>query len=328
MNGVCYNPVRKGANEDNGLITLNPTPEDLVIIEKDFKMMQEAGFNTIRTYRPIIDYRVLSLISKYQLRTIVPLFANYERDKNLNLLLKTVEILKNEPSTLMWEIGNEWNLNHFYTHDFKDTTSSDTLPLKSEKELTNNQCIRIIKHIAKLVRKRDINHPISSVLINSKSIINPTEENGCEFLECIDIYGINVYDWLSFGDRFSQWKEMSQKPFYIGEFGADCYNQNNKEYDPLSQQIADKSVVTEILNNLSAKDPDNILIGGCIFEWTDEWWKDPWGFLDTHDTGGYDAGKYGPYPDHFFTEEWWGLVDIERNTREAYYTIQSLFKGE
>ncbi len=49
MNGVCYNPVRKGANEDNGLITLNPTPEDLVIIEKDFKMMQEAGFNTIRT---------------------------------------------------------------------------------------------------------------------------------------------------------------------------------------------------------------------------------------------------------------------------------------
>ena len=46
MKGVCYSPVKKRMMYLDGLITLNPTSDDLVTIEKDFQMMQQAGINT------------------------------------------------------------------------------------------------------------------------------------------------------------------------------------------------------------------------------------------------------------------------------------------
>ena len=61
MKGICYSPVRKGATYPEGLITNNPTDDDLAVIEKDFQMMHAAGINTIRTYQPLLDPRILDL---------------------------------------------------------------------------------------------------------------------------------------------------------------------------------------------------------------------------------------------------------------------------
>ena len=53
------------------------------------------------------------------------------------------------------------------------------------------------------------------------------------------------------------------------------------------------------------------------FSFGDEWWK-------------YNGSAYvqdaesswsnGAYPDPNMNEEWWGIVDIYRNPRQAYYT--------
>ncbi|MFZ4115165.1 MAG: hypothetical protein ACOYK6_00405 [Chthoniobacterales bacterium] len=340
MQGICYNPVRKGETEQSGLITINPTKEDLLTIEKDFKMMREAGFNTIRTYRPILHRQVLDLLSKYQLKTIVPVYSHYLRDTETDLI-QVIEMLKDEPSTLLWEIGNEWNLNHFYTHDSTEWILNHLChPVSDEvkknilsyslvsKELSNLEGMQIIEHVASLIREKDRLHPISTNILDPKRISDAIENHDYYFLsDSIDLYGINVYDGLSFGSRFDFWKQLSSKPCYIGEFGADAWNQDINDYDPDSQKQADLALLEEIMNNLSARDPNNILVGGCIFEWNDEWWKDRTGSADKHDTNGVRPDEGGPFPDHSFTEEWWGIVDIERNPRPVYDAIKKLYHG-
>ena len=339
MKGVCYNPVRKGETEENGLIIASPKAEDLCTIEQDFKMMREAGINTIRTYTPILDRQILNLLSKYKLKTIVPVFSHYPRDNAVETAL-IINALKNEPSTLIWEIGNEWDLNHFYTHDSTKwrlahlchPTSDEVIinrilsSAPVSQELSSQEEMDIIRNLVSVIKEQDNNHPISTNILDPNRTISapePTDYNALSDL--VDLYGINVYDWLSFGTRFSLWTQLSSKPYYIGEFGADSWNQNNNSYDPSSQDEADKDLLGEVMSNLSAKNQNNILIGGCVFEWNDEWWKDPTGSPDTHDTNGFRPDSGGPFPDHCFTEEWWGIVDIERNPRPSYYAIKKLY---
>lgn len=339
MKGVCYNPVRKGEAEENGSLIANPKSEDLCVIEKDFKMMREAGINTIRTYTPILDRQILNLLSKYKLKTIVPVFSHYPRDTVVETAL-IINALKNEPSTLIWEIGNEWDLNHFYTHDSTKwrlahlchPTSDEAIINKIlsgapvSQELSGQEEMDIIRNLVLVIKEQDNNHPISTNILDPNRIVsnpNPTDYNTLSDL--VDLYGINVYDWLSFGARFAFWAQLSSKPYYVGEFGADSWNQNSNSYDPSSQKEADKALLGEITSNLSATNQNNILVGGCIFEWNDEWWKDPTGSPYTHDTNGFRLDEGGPFPDHSFTEEWWGIVDIERNPRSAYFAIKSLY---
>ena len=76
------------------------------------------------------------------------------------------------------------------------------------------------------------------------------------------------------------------------------------------------------MNNLSAINSSNILVGGCLFEWCDEWWKS--GFPLDHDTTGLTLAT-GPYPGNCYINEWFGILDIDHNPRAAYDAIKSVF---
>jgi hypothetical protein len=71
-----------------------------------------------------------------------------------------------------------------------------------------------------------------------------------------------------------------------------------------------------------AKAKTNVCVGGCPFEWNDEWWKS--GAPAAHDNAGFANG--GVYSDGFANEEWWGIVTATRRPRPAYATLQTLYQ--
>ncbi len=317
MKGICYNPIAKGKNHPEGLIFLKPTRSDLIRIDHDFKLMSDAGINTIRTYEPMVEPRVLSLLLKYHLRTIVPICATY--NKGLYAFSSAITTLKNHPSTLLWEIGNEWNIDFFYTKLPGEDTSNKVV-------LSNEQCIAFVKNIAAFIRTQDTSHPISTSL-GDAPVTKQYRAEIKELSKYVDLFGATIYDGLGFGDRFADWKKLSNKPLYIGECGADSFNNLTSSYDPKSQAFADASIIKEAFKNLSAKNPHHVLVGLCMFEWCDEWWKckEPKESLRTHTTTGYSGFGGGPYPDQYFNEEWFGIFDIDRHPRPAYRAIKQLY---
>ncbi len=300
MKAVCYNPVAKGRRHPDGLIFIKPTATGLEQLETDFRLMKEAGINTIRTYEPITDKKVLDLVEKYELYMIVPAF-NYS-ETSLRRVVSTVETLKTNPRVILWEIGNEWNYNAFY----------------SNPRLDDKTTIQLIRSAYSVIRTLDKSKPIATVHgeLPSAKLLGELPE--------IDIWGINVYSGITFGKRFEEWKKLSSKAMYLGEFGADAFNANIKEVDEASQAKATAALLKEIQANLSANDPEAALVGASIYEWNDEWWKDETGKPETQETGGVAPGG-GPYPDATFNEEWWGIVDMDRKTRPAYDELKAIW---
>ena len=320
MKGICYSPVPKNCTQDQSLL-IKPvlTDDDLALITQDFQMMQAAGVNTIRTYKAILNPQILALLDQYHLRTIVPIADAYTDCTSDPLLVSTiVNTLKNESSTLLWEIGNEWNYNRFYT-----ATSANPLNF--------SQCADFINSVITQVRAIDTTHPIST---NFGEI--PTTEDGglWSYLKNLDLdlYGTNLYpNGLNpqlnhpFSDRFKQWCLLSGKPLYLGEFGANAFPGISE--DDYQQATTIKSLLKQVFGNLSAKHGYNALVGGCVFEWSDEWWKDTASTPDVHYNDSETLLKAPNEDTSSLNQEWWGIVDIDRIPRPSYNIVKNFYTG-
>jgi hypothetical protein len=293
LKGVCWNPVRKGENHPAGL-------DFAGAVAGDAALMAAIGVNVVRTYEPITSTGVLDALYAagiYVLNSVYP----YGGDP-VSVVTGRVDMVKDHPAILGWVLGNEWNYNGLYV----DLSHADSLARLNEA--------------AALVRAADTSHPIVSVYGEV-----PSEET-LDAMPEIDIWGINAYRGISFGDLFSVWAARSEKPMFLSEYGADAYNANEDAYDPESQAMATAALTQELVDHAVAFGTDGVTLGGTLFEWSDEWWKDQGGSLDAQDVGGIAPGG-GPYPDMTFNEEWWGIVDIDREPRAAYDALGAVFAG-
>lgn len=303
MKGVCYSPVAKGKELSQGPLFANPNANDLKAIEKDFQMMKDAGINTIRTYNVIENDKVLSLLNKYGIFVIVPVISGFDMPEAE--VKRIVNKLKNHRSSLIWQVGNEWNYNQLYKNDGN-----------------NRAALNTVRKAGQWIKSVDKTIPMAT------NYGHQIDESLYKDLPDFDIWGLNIYEGKTFAQAFSKYMKISKKPLYIGEFGADAYNAITKRYDPESQAIATEALLKELDSNLSAVNKDNAAIGGTIFEWNDEWWKDknsPGHSASKQDVGGIAPGG-GPYPDLTFNEEWWGIVDIDRKPRPAYEKLKAQWK--
>ena len=138
----------------------------------------------------------------------------------------------------------------------------------------------------------------------------------------IDIWGLNVYRWDQPQSVFKEWQTVSDKPVYLSEAGADSYMKISKAgfkqgENQRAQAVANAKIIDAVL------DRSDVASGIFIFSFTDGLWKA--GNPDQQDIGGWAPNSSGVPYDGAPNEEYWGIVDINRNKKETFEVIKERF---
>ncbi len=270
IRGVNWNPVPKGGEHPANL-------DYAGFADQDIALMKTAGINVVRTYERLENRAVLDKLEDAGIYVFSTVYGWWQDAPSV--VTARVNAVKDHPAILAWVLGNEWNYNHLY--------ANDSLSLEETRDQINEA--------AELIRAADDAHPISTIYGELGGI-----EAQIAAMPNIDLWGVNAYRGISFGDLFTQFAAASTKPMYLGEYGADAYDsRNGGKVDVDAQGVATKALTEEIIDNYAAPSGGTTL-GGFVFEWADEWWKG--GNPAAHDTGGTAPGG-GPYPDQTFNEE-------------------------
>jgi hypothetical protein len=290
IRGVCWSPVPRGSAWP---------PDYARFVDRDAEMMAAAGITHVRTYGPILDRTVLDRLHARGIAVLMTVYS-WGGDPESVATERARQVI-DHPAIAMWLVGNEWNYNGYYTG----------LPF--------GEAVARTERVAAALKALDPSRPVATIYGEL-----PSPET-LAAIPSVDLWGINAYRGIGFGDLFARWAALSNKPMFMGEYGADAWDARDGGRPNLEAQADATRVLTEaILASSTARHADGVVLGGTIFEWNDEWWKDGAGSVDVHDVGGVAPGG-GPHPDATFNEEWWGIVDIERRPRPAYTALQAIY---
>ncbi|WP_298342987.1 cellulase family glycosylhydrolase [uncultured Algibacter sp.] len=186
---------------------------DASIIAKDFKIIRDAGLNSIRIFVPYEDFgkanvkakkldklkQILDLAEAQNLKVVITLFDFYGDYSVLNWTLnqhhaKTiVKAVKDYPALLAWDIKNEPNL------DFKSRTKA--------------LVVAWLDNMIALVKSTDTTHPVTIGWSNAESATILKDK--------LDVISFHYYEDLNdLEDTYKSLKlEITNKPLAITEFG-------------------------------------------------------------------------------------------------------------
>jgi hypothetical protein len=264
--------------------------------------MKEAGINTIRVYEPIDDLAVLDKINEAGIKIIIGFGYNQNGFYDIlsGTILNYIQTYKDHKAILFWELGNEYNYH----------------PEWFENNIEN--WYAALNKTAEQIHKIDSKHPVSSAhgeLPDTLALTSATH---------IDIWGMNVYRWDNPEGIFKEWQSISSKPMYLSEAGADSYmTKENIEYNIGENEKAQADAIANILED-TFKNKD-ICSGVTLYEFVDEWWKA--GNNNQLDPGGWAPNSSGVPYDGTPNEEYWGILDINRNKKQAFEVVKSFFKN-
>jgi len=289
ITGICYHPVPKGSDK-----------RDFSSLSQDLNLMIEAGINTIRVYEPITELSVLDQIHEAGLKVIIGF--GYHQDGKYDILSGTfidyVNTFKNHEAILMWELGNEYN---YHPEWFKGD-------MKNWYTAMNNA--------AKLIHEHDPSHPVTTAHGELPDAL------ALSMCPNIDVWGMNVYRWDNPEEIFSKWAAVSNKPMYLSEAGADSYMTIEKNgYEKGSNELSQADATAKILDATFRN--QQICSGVTLFAFVDELWKA--GNNDVLDTGGWAPNSSGVPYDGAPNEEYWGIVDIDRNKKKAFQVVKEKY---
>jgi len=289
IRGICYHPVPKGSDQrsfDN--------------LKEDLALMKEAGINTIRVYEPITELSVLDKIHESGLKVIIGFGYNQggENDILSGTFIDYVNTFKNHEAILMWELGNEYNYHpEWFQGDMKNWYTA-------------------MNNAAKLIHEQDPLHPVATAHGELPDAL------ALSMCPNIDVWGMNVYRWDNPEEIFLQWTAVSDKPMYLSEAGADSYMTIEKSgYSKGANELAQADATTNILDATFRN--QEICSGVTLFAFVDELWKA--GNNDVLDTGGWAPNSSGVPYDGAPNEEYWGIVDIDRNKKKAFQIVKEKY---
>jgi hypothetical protein len=301
--------------------------------QQDIPLMAQMHINTVRlfgdfgddpaAYGPILD----TLYNAHIM--VIMSVASSAQDITSGRYLRVMQYCQNHPAILMFTIGNEWNLNNLY----------GTYPDLASTEAAVNSVIPLMK-------AQDPNHPVSSCLGDPGS--SATMVSLVNAVPGVDIWSLNIYRGKSFGTIFTDW-DATGKPFFFSEFGIDSFNTTTYSIvagveaqatagseDQAAQTSWDLALWNEIQTNLSSQDAGRFCAGGVLFSWNDQIYEvgdynlgmgdippSPGGGYASYDVGGFYIP--GASPDDVTNEEYFGIVDADRNPKQAYTAMQAYY---
>jgi exo-beta-1,3-glucanase (GH17 family) len=289
IKGICYHPVPKGSGQ-----------RSWESLDQDLALMQEAGINTIRVYAPIEEKWVLDKIDAAGMKVVIGF--GYNQNGYYDILsgsfIDYINKYKGHNAILFWEFGNEYNYHpNWFDGDMKNWYTA-----------MNDAAIK--------AKQADPNRPITTAhgdLPDSLALAMSPD---------IDIWGMNVYRWDDPSDLFGQWATISDKPMYLAEAGGDSYMTVAKPgyeqgLNEKAQADANRNILNSIFNH------KDICSGVTLFAFSDEWWKA--GNNDVQDLGGWAPNSSGVPYDGSPNEEYWGIVDIDRNKKETFDVVKNIY---
>lgn len=275
-------------------------PVDLKLADYDFKMIREAGFNTIRTAGGLTP-ELISLAKKHGLMVMHGIWFEGDIDYSDPSQIKyATDILK---SDLAWSKDFD-NIICFLV---MNEPLMERVRVSGKTETEN-----FLKKITTATKSVVTERPVSFANWAPLAFIDHS------FLDAI-CFNIYMYGPVtishSLGYRgYIEWlkeKVAKDKPLVITEFGLSVSPQSMGEAIPAHYSYGGNSLEEQKEGNLKMYD-DLIqagAVGGCVFNWIDEWWM----------LG--DESKHDNHP-----EEYFGIVELDKNPkgtpRPAYYALK------
>jgi len=351
------NPWRSPGLEGHDLMNYWLKGDLLNHYQADIALMAQMGVNTVRVYSDFGDatasyQAILDAFYNKGIMVVMSVIGS-KSDIDSGRYLQVVQMCKNHPAILMWSIGNEWNFNQLYGYpDMASAIAAVNQAAAQIKAIDPNHPVT-----SSLGDKFVLNPPgpCGPDVVNSDV---PSVVNG---VPNVDIWGMNVYRGASFGALFTQWKAVTRKPLYLSEFGTDSfattqyttpfYNaaacQFNSEaqvqagnQDQATQASWDTGLWKEIWSNESAFNIHNDCAGGFVHTFNDQLWKVGdfnvgLGNLVSYATdtsyNAYNMDGFwvqGGHPDNVANEEYFGLVDANRNPKQAFQALRHYFVNQ
>ena len=334
IKGINYSPTKTGkvpwewnwmqADENtNGVNDLletwvdkngnNKQDEDEPVVG-DAVLLKELNCNTMKLYNSNINVQVMrKMYEDGGVRAILGDFlgaycinsgATWEkgtdyRDPDQRARMKQavrdmVEKLKDEPWVLMWVLGNE---NNMPSTDLVNTT-------RTNASQEPQAYAELLNEVAAMIHEIDPDHPVGI-----GNLMTGLVEYYGKYAPEIDFIGVNCYiGGDGFGATWQKVKQTMDRPVMIAEYGCDSY-WDKRGPDDDGQIAYDGGCLEDINYNRAGYAGAGNSIGGCMFEFVDEWWKDTRNYFeDPTDHQSTDATGDMAFPDGKSQEEWFGLM--------------------
>lgn len=320
VRGVCYSPIPVGKNPSNYIWW-----EEKNYLS-DIAKIKQLGANVIRTYSAPQSYHpnfaeFLEKCYENRIYVIIGYWVNHGqnfadtnvRNTEKQNFKKIVNTWKNYPSVIIWCFGNE--VYPSGGSSWKDWYS-------------------LIKEVSQEVKNIDSVHLLMNV-VNTDYFYGTVGDTSYgsddENLSLLDLWGINAYLGYDFKNLFSDYETKTSKPLIITEFGCDSYDKRYNKEDEFMQANYIVSQWRDIERNLTLN--NGVVSGGCVFEWTDEWWKS---FTNSSDSKQDTSTDWtdSNYEDFNMNEEWFGIMKISSDNyrnyittpKKSYFELQKLWK--
>lgn len=345
INGMNWDYFPIGTNFSYSLWNQS---DDLIkaALDAEMSMLRNMGVNAIRQYTGVPpkwieyiyeNYGIYTMLNhsfgRYGLTLGSEWVANteYSDPRVRELLLKEVtelvEQFKGTPGLLMFLLGNENNYGLFW-----EGAETEDIPIEDRKSTVRAQAMYKLFNEAALAMK-EVDKSVPVAMCNGDLLFMDIIAQECKD---VDIFGVNMYRGVSFGDAFQRVKDEYGKPIMFTEFGSDAFNAQQNEEDQQSQAYYLLGNWKEIYENAAGLGKAGNSIGGFTFQFSDGWWK--YGQttnLDVQDNNASwaNGGYQNDYAEgeNNMNEEWFGICAkgpvnmkglYQLYPRAAYYALK------